>query len=62
MEVPWWLAKTIAWGGILLMVLVALELILEIFGVEMIEGNWSSFAGLAGGYILRIFGEVLEDD
>lgn len=62
MEVPWWLAKTIAWGGVLLMVLVALEMILEIFGVEIIKGNWLSLAGLAGGYILRIFGEALEDD
>jgi hypothetical protein len=62
MEVPWWLAKTIAWGGVLLMVFVALEMTLAIFGVDIIEGNWSSFAGLAGGYILRIFGEALEDD
>lgn len=62
MKVPWWLAKTIAWSGVILMVFVALEMILAVLGVEIIEGNWSSFAGLAGGYIRRIFGETLEDD
>ena len=62
MTIPMWLAKTIAWCGVILMVFAVLDFGLGLFGLHITGTRWSSVPSFVGGLVLRWFGEALDED
>ncbi|WP_147869654.1 hypothetical protein [Stieleria maiorica] len=58
-----WLAKTIAWAGIGLIGFAVIDAGASgLFDVNLTGSNWSSLAELAGGFVMKHFGEALEEE
>jgi len=62
MIVPMWLAKGIAWCGVLLMVFALLDGGLALFGTYITGEKWSSIALFVGGLVLRVFGAAIDEE
>ena len=62
MTVPMWLAKSIAWCGVILMAFALLDLVLAVFGLHITGTRWASAASFVGGWIMRWFGEALDEE
>ena len=62
MTIPMWLAKLIAWCGLILMVFALLDAGLGFFGIHITGTKWAPVPSLLGGFVLRWFGEALDEE
>lgn len=63
MVIPMWLAKTIAWFGIALIGFAVIDMAAtSFFNTNLTGKSWSSIAEFAGGFVIKHFGEALEDE
>lgn len=63
MVIPMWLAKTIAWIGIALIGFAVVDAAASTFFATTITGSsWSPFAEFAGGFVMKHFGEALDEE
>lgn len=62
MTIPMWLAKAIAWCGVILMVVALLNIGLAFFGLHITGTKWASVPSFVGGLVLRWFGEALDEE
>ncbi|QDV40701.1 hypothetical protein Enr13x_05370 [Stieleria neptunia] len=63
MVIPMWLAKTIAWTGIALIGFAVIDVAASSYwGSSLTGSNWSSLAEFAGGFVMKHFGEALDDE
>ncbi|MEL6109233.1 MAG: hypothetical protein AAFU85_24765 [Planctomycetota bacterium] len=63
MVIPMWLAKSIAWLGIGLMLFAVVDVILrQCFDVSLTGSNYGSAASFGSGFLMRHFGEALDEE
>ena len=62
MTIPMWLAKGIAWCGVILMGLAILDAGCGLFGLHITGAKWSWAPSFVGGLVLRYFGEAIEEE
>ena len=62
MVIPMWLAKGIAWIGILFLLVGLLGLVLGALGIQLLDERWPNYVALAGGWAMKWFGEALDEE
>ncbi|WP_372897359.1 hypothetical protein [Stieleria sp.] len=63
MVIPMWLAKTIAWTGVALIGFAVVDVAATSYWDTSLTGSsWSSLAEFAGGFVMKHFGEALDEE